>query len=78
MACIANRRASRRLGRGELMRIEELERILTRLREAKQHEVFNSPPQSMEDFKERKGGWLVLGEVLGIIEDAKKKEGDDD
>lgn len=60
------------------MRIEELERILTRLREAKQHEVFNSPPQSMEDFKERKGGWLVLGEVLGIIEDAKKKEGDDD
>lgn len=61
-----------------IMRIETIAAAIAKLRESKEHELFNNPPQTMEDFKERKGIWMGLGEALRLIEDAKRKEGEDD
>lgn len=43
-----------------------------------ENEVFRIPPQSFDDFKERKGAWIELGKVLSMIEDITKKEMLDD
>lgn len=40
--------------------------------------VFRSPPQDHYEFKQRLGVWIGLGESLGIIEDAAKREMKDD
>ncbi len=60
------------------MHIDEIAVAIFKLRESKEHEILNTPPQSFEDFKERKGIWMGLGEALGVIEDARKKELNDD
>lgn len=56
------------------MRAEDILLAIRKRQEAMQTEVFQKPPQSMEDFKERKGIWIGLNDALSVIEDARKKE----
>ncbi len=59
------------------MRIDDLVIALQKRREEKQRLVFNTPPQNHEEFVRQLGVWIGLGEALGVIEDARKKDEDD-
>lgn len=56
----------------------ELAVAIENRRREMQADIFNVPPQNYDDFVKRLGVWMGLGEALGIIEDARKKERDDE
>lgn len=60
------------------MRVESLILALCKRREALQEEIFKRPPQDHYEFTKRLGIWTGLGEALSEIEDARKKESNDD
>lgn len=43
-----------------------------------QVEIFSKPPQDFNEFTQRQGIWIGLNYALSDIEDARKKEKDDD
>jgi hypothetical protein len=57
------------------------EELLTALRERQkglQEAVFTKPPQDFNEFTKLLGIWMGLNDALGVVEDARKKERDDD
>lgn len=60
------------------MRVEVLIIALVKRREEIEKQVFQAPPQSYEGFVKQLGVWIGLGDALGIIEDARKKDEDED
>ncbi len=60
------------------MRAEDLAIAIANKRLELQAEIFARPPQDYQEFVKRLGVWMGLGEGLGIIEDARKREVDDD
>ena len=60
------------------MRADDLIIAVQKKREAMQRDIFAKPPQNYEDFLKRMGVWIGFGEMLNIIEDARKAEYDDE
>ena len=60
------------------MRLDDLVMLLQKRREAMERNVFLQPPQDYETFVKQLGVWIGLGNALGIIEDARKAELNDD
>lgn len=53
--------------------------IALRLRqEAMQADIFQKPPQDFDEFTKRLGIWIGLNDALGVVEDVRKKDRDDD
>lgn len=60
------------------MRPETILSVLRKRQEAMQVEIFSKPPQDFNEFTQRQGIWIGLNYALSDIEDARKKEKDDD
>lgn len=60
------------------MRVEDLVTALRKRQEAMQVDIFSRPPQDFNEFTKRLGVWAGLNDALGVVEDVRKKERDDD
>jgi hypothetical protein len=60
------------------MRIEKLILELKAKQFTVMETTFKSPPQNYEAFVKQLGVWIGVGECLRIIEDARKKDTDDE
>lgn len=60
------------------MRAEDVIIALRKRQEALQVSVFMKPPQDFNEFTKLLGVWTGLNEALGVVEDVRKKDRDDD
>lgn len=60
------------------MRPEDIILALRKRQEALQVNVFGKPPQDYNEFTKLLGIWTGLNEALGVVEDVRKKDRDDD
>lgn len=60
------------------MNLGDVAALIRKRMEGMQSEVFTKPPECMEDLIKRLGVWKGLGDALGIVQDARKDEDNDD
>lgn len=60
------------------MRSEEVIAALRKRQEGLQVAAFSKPPQDFNEFTKLLGIWTGLNDALGVVEDIRKKERDDD
>lgn len=56
------------------MRIEEIVFALENRQKEMEKSIFNSPPQTFDDFKTRAGIWRGLGDAISVITELAQKE----
>jgi len=59
------------------MRIEDLILTLRARQFTVMETVFKTPPQDYESFVRQLGRWSGIGEALSVIEELRKKDGED-